>query len=129
MNSTIFENKTNVEVVELASNKFEKEGDIKYFMQAMEFIIDRSFPDVEFYYDSFSAVFRSEFIDGKTRGDIENFIAACSNCSFLDCLEADDEEELINYMEYWLYLDPFSYDLKTIKSVRKNIKKWGSVCA
>jgi hypothetical protein len=128
MNSTIFENKTNDELVELASNKFKKEGDIEYFMQAMEFIIDRSFPDVEFYYDSFSAVFVSEF-NGKNRGKIENFIAACSNCSFLDYLEAGDEEEMMSYMEYWLYLDPFSYDLKTIKSVHKNIKKWGSVCA
>lgn len=127
MNSTIFENKTNDELVELASNKFKKEGDIEYFMQAMEFIIDRTFPDLEFYYDSFSAVFVSEY-NGKNRGRIENFIAACSNGSFLDYLEEDDEEGLMNYMVYWFYLDPFSYDLKTIKSVLRNIKKWECVC-
>lgn len=125
MNSTIFENKTNAEVVELASNKFEKEGDIKYFMEAMEYLFDKAFPNVDFYYDSYDAFFVSDY-NGKNRGKIENFIAACSNSLFLDYLEENDEEEMMSYLEHWLYLDPDSYDLKAIKSVRENIKKFSA---
>lgn len=128
MNSTNFKNKTKAEIVELASNKFKNEGDIKYFMQAMEYVFDRTFPNVDFYYDSSDAIFVSDY-NGKNRGKIENFIAACSNGMFLEILENEDEEEMMSYIEYWLYLDPYSYDLVAIKSVHRNIKKWGCVCS
>ncbi|HEQ2037047.1 TPA: hypothetical protein VEP96_004790 [Pseudomonas aeruginosa] len=117
------EDKTSVELFELAFSEFKKEFNVESFMNVMEYIFDNDFPDFNFCYDSFYVKYISGY-SGKERGRIENFIAGCSDDLFKEYLANIDEERMAQHLEYWFSLDPYSSDLDVIKSINERIKKW-----
>lgn len=113
---------SNSGIIDNAKYDFYKGRDFNDFKAVIDILFCRAFCEYELEIDPEKVLLKFpnyDYLIGKT----ENFIAACFDDEFLDCLDSGDEETMTKHFEYWFGLDPYSEDLNSIRVVGSTLNK------
>lgn len=113
---------SNSQIIDNAKYDFYKGRDLNNVKSELDILFQRAFCEYELEIDAEKVLLKFpnyDYLGGKT----QNFIAACFDDEFLDCVDSGDEETMINHFEYWFALDPYSEDLKSIMAIASALEK------